>query len=131
MMTSIKAAKQMVIAGDSLQLPPTPFFAAGDSDSDDSFDNEDFTETSISADYESILDFVKMKIPKYRQLRWHYRSRDERLIAFSNYKLYKSLVAFPYSGADTTLEHFAIPFTEKSIGKGLQVQSFAMHERLL
>lgn len=117
-MTSIKAAKQMVIAGDSLQLPPTPFFAAGDSGTDDSFDNEEFEESSISADYESILDFVKMIIPKYRQLRWHYRSRDERLIAFSNYKLYKSLVAFPYSGADTTLEHVAIPFTEKSIGRG-------------
>jgi len=116
--TSIKAAKQMVVAGDSLQLPPTPFFAAGDSGTEDSFDNEEFEEVSTSADYESILDFVKIIIPKYRQLRWHYRSRDERLIAFSNYKLYKSLVAFPYSGADTTLEHVAIPYSEKSIGIG-------------
>jgi very-short-patch-repair endonuclease len=116
--TSIKAAKQMVVAGDSLQLPPTPFFAAGDTQMDDPFDDEDFEETSKSLDYESILDFVKIIIPKYRQLRWHYRSRDERLIAFSNHKLYKSLIAFPYAEADTTLKHVSIPPSDRSKGKG-------------
>ena len=117
-MTSIKAAKQMVVAGDSLQLPPTPFFAAGESDSEDPYDDDQYEETSKSADYESILDFIKIIIPRYRQLRWHYRSRDERLIAFSNHKLYKTLIAFPYAGADATLHHVTVPVSEKSKGKG-------------
>jgi len=116
--TSIKAAKQMVVAGDSLQLPPTPFFAAGDTQTDDPYEDEQYEETSKSADYESILDFVKFIIPKYRQLRWHYRSRDERLIAFSNFKLYKTLIAFPYAEADTTLRHVVIPQSERSKGTG-------------
>lgn len=116
--TSIKAAKQMVVAGDSLQLPPTPFFAAGEIQTEDPYENEGYEEVSKSSDYESILDFVKIIIPRYRQLKWHYRSRDERLIAFSNYKLYKSLVAFPYAGMDTTLVHVSIPPSDRSKGKG-------------
>jgi very-short-patch-repair endonuclease len=116
--TSIKAAKQMVVAGDSLQLPPTPFFAAGEIETDDPYEDESDEEVSNSSDYESILDFVKIIVPKYRQLRWHYRSRDERLIAFSNFKLYKSLIAFPYAGADTTLQHLIVPNSEKARGNG-------------
>lgn len=116
--TSIKAAKQMVVAGDSLQLPPTPFFAAGEVETEDQYENDEYVEVTNSSDYESILDFVKMIIPKYRQLRWHYRSRDEKLIAFSNYKLYKSLIAFPYAGDGKTLEHILVPVSEGAKGKG-------------
>lgn len=116
--TSIKASKQMVVAGDSLQLPPTPFFAAGEIETDDPYEDESDEEVSNLSDYESILDFVKIIVPKYRQLRWHYRSRDERLIAFSNFKLYKSLIAFPCAGSDTTLRHLVVPYSEKAKGNG-------------
>lgn len=116
--TSIKAAKQMVVAGDSLQLPPTAFFAAGETDVDDAYDDQAYEETSNSADYESILDFIKIIIPKYRQLNWHYRSRDERLIAYSNHKLYKTLISFPYSREGLTLEHVVVPSSKETVGKG-------------
>ena len=45
--------------------------------------------------YESILDALAGLAPK-QTLTWHYRSRDERLIAFSNAHLYdNSLSTFP------------------------------------
>ena len=46
-------------------------------------------------DAESILDAVDSQFPS-RQLRWHYRSRHESLIDFSNHNFYDSnLVVFP------------------------------------
>ena len=90
---AISRAKQVVIAGDSKQLPPTNFFQAAVSEGD--FDtSEDDDEFDDSDAYESILDEANM-LPE-RTLRWHYRSRHESLIAFSNAKIYKNkLITFP------------------------------------
>ena len=86
--TSILRGKQTIVAGDSKQLSPTStsFFAAKSDeyeqtttdDDDDSFDAIDETE--------SLLEAVKTVLPGdgVRTLSWHYRSEDERLIAFSN-----------------------------------------------
>ena len=90
---AISRAKQVIIAGDSKQLPPTNFFST--SVSDDDFDNENDEDDSndINA-YESILDEANL-LPE-RTLLWHYRSRHENLIAFSNTKIYKNnLITFP------------------------------------
>ncbi|MBM4076769.1 MAG: DUF559 domain-containing protein, partial [Planctomycetes bacterium] len=43
-----------------------------------------------------------------RQLRWHYRSRDERLIGFSNDRIYKSLITFPHSDALPPISHVLV-----------------------
>lgn len=89
---AISRAKQVVIAGDSKQLPPTSFFSA--SVSDDDFDSDDDDELDDLNAYESILDEANL-LPE-RTLLWHYRSRHEHLIAFSNAKIYKNkLVTFP------------------------------------
>lgn len=89
---AISRAKQVVIAGDSKQLPPTNFFQAAVSEGD--FDTSDDDEFDDSDAYESILDEANM-LPE-RTLRWHYRSRHESLIAFSNAKIYKNkLITFP------------------------------------
>ena len=89
---AISRAKQVVIAGDSRQLPPTNFFQAAVSEGD--FDTDDDDEFDDSDAYESILDEANM-LPE-RTLRWHYRSRHESLIAFSNAKIYKNkLITFP------------------------------------
>lgn len=89
---AISRGKQVVIAGDSKQLPPTNFFQAALSDGD--FDDEDADEFDDINAYESILDEANM-LPE-RTLRWHYRSRHESLIAFSNAKIYKNnLITFP------------------------------------
>lgn len=88
---AISRGKQVIIAGDSKQLPPTNFFSANTSDSDSDFDADDEDEDDA---YESILDEAGM-LPE-RTLLWHYRSRHEHLIAFSNAKIYKNnLITFP------------------------------------
>ncbi len=88
---AISRGKQVIIAGDSKQLPPTSFFAATTSDND--YDNdEDFEDDS----YESVLDEANLLPTK--TLLWHYRSRNEQLIAFSNAKIYNhNLITFPSS----------------------------------
>lgn len=79
--------KQVVMVGDPKQLPPTSFFDRAESTVDD----ED-----VEADLESILDeCISANLPM-RNLNWHYRSRHESLIAFSNQRYYDSkLVTFP------------------------------------
>ena len=88
-----------VVVGDSKQLPPTSFFdgAAG---SDDPAPGEAAgaaaEDDPAFEELESVLDeFVASRIPEL-MLRWHYRSRDERLIAFSNANIYGGrLQTFP------------------------------------
>ena len=88
---AISRGKQVIIAGDSKQLPPTNFFGASLSDMD--YDTDDDDEDEGFA-YESILDEANL-LPE-RTLLWHYRSRHEHLIAFSNAKIYKNnLITFP------------------------------------
>ncbi len=83
---SIARGKQVVIAGDPRQMPPTSFFNRGTSTSED--DTED--------DMESILDeCLGAGIPSH-SLNWHYRSRHESLITFSNHRYYdNNLITFP------------------------------------
>jgi superfamily I DNA and/or RNA helicase/very-short-patch-repair endonuclease len=82
---SIYRGKQLILAGDSQQLPPTNFFHYID-DKDDDYDNDSF---------ESILDECAVFL-KNRTLNWHYRSRHESLIEFSNYHIYDHrLISFP------------------------------------
>ncbi len=85
---SIARGRQVVIAGDPRQMPPTSFFsrAAGSNEDDD----------STEADMESILDeCLGAGVPRHG-LEWHYRSRHESLIAFSNSRYYENaLITFP------------------------------------
>ncbi len=89
---AIFRGSQVIIAGDSEQLPPTNFFVTntGELDYDTSVDEDD---NDIDA-YESVLDEAKTILPE-QTLLWHYRSRHEHLIAFSNAKIYKNLITFP------------------------------------
>jgi very-short-patch-repair endonuclease len=74
--------KQLVVVGDPKQLPPTNFFSSTAGATDDN-------------DEESILDMT-IKAFSVRRLKWHYRSRHESLIAFSNKHFYEnSLTVFP------------------------------------
>lgn len=90
---AISRGKQVIIAGDSKQLPPTNFFSASTS-SDGNYDTDEDDEYDDTGAYESILDEANL-LPE-RTLLWHYRSRHEHLIAFSNTKIYKNnLITFP------------------------------------
>ena len=86
---AIARGQRLVVVGDPKQLPPTNFFnRAEDEEADD--------EVEIGGDMESILDeCLSAGLPTQR-LNWHYRSRHESLIAFSNRRYYGgSLVTFP------------------------------------
>lgn len=88
---AIARGRQAIIVGDPKQLPPTNFFGRSDDGTDDGAELAEFEK-----DMPSILDEVAAAgIPTHR-LNWHYRSRDEALIAFSNHFYYDGgLVTFP------------------------------------
>jgi very-short-patch-repair endonuclease len=90
-----------VVAGDRRQLPPTIFF-----DSTVESDEESEEDASaLVAGFESILDALDPLL-RPRMLTWHYRSEDERLIAFSNHIIYDSgLITFPGASAADCLSH--------------------------
>jgi superfamily I DNA and/or RNA helicase/very-short-patch-repair endonuclease len=111
---TIARAKQVVIAGDRHQLPPTRFFNTIVSD-----DDEDDYEIE---DYESILNaFDAISLPN-KMLLWHYRSEDEALIAFSNYNFYDNrLLTFPNSAKDKKTTGLEFVFVSDGVyrrGKG-------------
>ncbi len=83
---SLARAKSAIIVGDPNQMPPTSFFM-GTGQDDDHPEAEDL---------ESVLDdCLALGIPEKR-LVWHYRSKHESLIAFSNITYYSSkLCTFP------------------------------------
>ena len=104
--------KQVMVAGDSHQLPPTTFF-----DSSDDGSEEADEEGSMSA-YESILD-VTSSLLRTQMLSWHYRSQDERLIAFSNQNIYHGgLTTFPGANSDHCLRHELIEFRGATTEQG-------------
>ena len=104
---SLARAPQAVVAGDSRQLPPTAFFGQGAEDGDDD-DNDNYL--SLTGDIESLLD-VSGVLLRDKMLQWHYRSRDDRLIAFSNAHIYSgSLTAFPGAVVAPPVTHCLIPF---------------------
>jgi len=88
---AIARGKQLVVVCDPKQLPPTSFFSRADDD-----DGSDDSENGTVKDLESILDeCMGAGLPTLR-LEWHYRSRHESLITFSNKRYYDSrLITFP------------------------------------
>jgi very-short-patch-repair endonuclease len=129
---SLLRAKQAIIAGDSRQLPPTEFFAKvlddlptkGDQDELEALVDEEQSELdhkvevpkrrppaeSFTRDAESILFAMdRVLAGQSRRLLWHYRSRDERLIAVSNAYVYdNSLTTFPAADSADALRHVAV-----------------------
>ncbi len=91
---AIYRADQLIVVGDPKQMPPSNFFNSSNEEESDDEDAGDVT------DFESILDLCLVSMRSLR-LRWHYRSRSEQLIAFSNKNFYDGdLVTFPSSKAD-------------------------------
>ncbi|MDR0515526.1 MAG: DUF4011 domain-containing protein [Fibromonadaceae bacterium] len=90
---AIFRGKQTIIAGDSKQLPPTDFFNSSMSSSNELEENEE-GEIDDTGAFESLLD--EATLFPIQKLLWHYRSRHEHLIAFSNAKIYHGdLITFP------------------------------------
>lgn len=85
---AIVRSKQIVVVGDPSQMPPTSFF--------NSLGEESHEDESIMGDAESILDLLLRIYPQIKRLQWHYRSRHESLINYSNLNFYDGeLKIFP------------------------------------
>ena len=88
---TIYRGNQLIVVGDSRQMPPSNFF---NSMVETEEDDDDVT------DFESILDICS-SVFTTKRLAWHYRSHYEQLIAFSNKNFYSnSLVTFPSTAND-------------------------------
>jgi very-short-patch-repair endonuclease len=86
---AIARGNQLVVVGDSRQLPPTSFFERQKG-------NEEYSEDDMPEELESILEEAEAAGIKPLRLDWHYRSRHESLIAFSNRQYYENrLHTFP------------------------------------
>ena len=83
---AIARGENVIVVGDPKQLPPTSFFSSNQVD-EENYEKEDL---------ESVLDdCLALSMPQ-KHLLWHYRSRHESLIAYSNAKYYENkLFTFP------------------------------------
>lgn len=89
---ALARGQQMVVVGDPKQLPPTSFF-------DGDAEEVEAEEATAVDNTESILEAAMKTCQPVRRLRWHYRSRHESLIAFSNEHFYDGdLIVFPSPG---------------------------------
>ena len=111
---SILRGRRAVVAGDDLQLPPTIFFAsqtALDLEAEEEAAALEGVGEVLATGFASILDIADPLIGS-RPLRWHYRSRDERLIAFSNLLIYRpkhrELTTFPAVTDDACIRHLRV-----------------------
>lgn len=96
---AIARGKEVIVVGDPRQLPPTSFFTSN------LVEDDDF----VTEDLESILDdCLALSMPE-EHLMWHYRSKHESLISFSNMQYYDNkLMTFP-SPNDLTSKVTLIP----------------------
>lgn len=116
--TAIYRGKQVVVAGDRYQLPPTNV-GQSQTSAGELEENEVQGLNLQTQDMESILDSVASVLPatggNIKPLRLHYRSRDERLISWSNFHIYKEaneeLFSFPSitKDAEAVLRYTYLP----------------------
>jgi hypothetical protein len=88
---SMFRANHVIVVGDQMQLPPTNFFSAKHDDDEEHLRVED-EDTGEIVEYDlasnSFLAQAARVLPS-TMLGWHYRSRSESLISFSNAAFYQ------------------------------------------
>lgn len=119
---SLMRARKAVVAGDKHQLPPTTFFFYGG-------DEDESSDTAGAAEgFESLLDLLSAFLEPW-SLDWHYRSKSEELISFSNRHIYGDrLVTFPSAGEIPAVTHELIPWRASD---GQEESSSAEVERVV
>ena len=115
----IMRADKVIVTGDTKQLPPTRFFLGSTEDEEE----EPEESLTLTSGFESILDVMATLLaPPHgtRHLKWHYRSLNEQLIAFSNAQpsLYDgSLTTFPGISNDNCINHVLTEHDPGGTGK--------------
>ncbi len=85
--------KQTIIVGDEMQMPPSNFFGSVAPDEEDDLNDDENESMRIDAD--SLLTQGARKLQDV-MLGWHYRSKYESLISFSNAAFYnRNLLTIP------------------------------------
>ena len=118
--TAIYRGKQLVVAGDRHQLPPTSVGVGTTTANIPSSEDEELVNPNLQTqDMESILDAVASIYPAsdshIKPLKLHYRSNDERLISWSNFHIYREageeLASFPSVSTEpsSVLRHTFLP----------------------
>lgn len=95
--------RRVLVAGDEKQMPPSHFFASRDEE-----DEEDEDPGALLA-AESILGVASVAYPGL-MLRYHYRSRHEELIAFSNHAFYDGRLVTAPPAVRTRAAHEGLHF---------------------
>lgn len=115
----IARGRQLIVVGDPKQMPPTSFFQRGDSDAPEAvLDNAE--------DTASILDECLAAGVYSTYLNWHYRSRHEALISFSNHYYYgDKLFTFP---AARDADHLGVSY--RFIADGIYDRRVSRSNRL-
>ena len=104
---AIGRGKALIVVGDNKQMPPTSFFDAQQVDDED----------AEIDDLDSILDDCQaLSIPDH-YLAFHYRSKHESLIAFSNQEYYDGRL-FTFPSADDRLQKVSLVKVEGTYDKG-------------
>lgn len=91
---AIARGAQVVVVGDRLQLPPTSFFDTTLSNASpdslhESGEQSEVDQAATLEDFENILEIAASRYQPVCQLKWHYRSRHQSLIEFSNREFYE------------------------------------------
>lgn len=87
---ALHRARQVVVVGDRMQLPPTSYFQSRVAADDE--DETDDQRLGVVLDADSFLAVSSVRLPS-TMLTWHYRSRYEALIQFSNAAFYEGRLA--------------------------------------
>jgi predicted DNA-binding WGR domain protein len=92
---AVYRSHQAIVVGDEMQLPPTTFFASARSEDESVVIEEEGERIEVDLDSDSFLTQSAQNLPS-TLLAWHYRSRYESLISFSNAAFYSgSLFTIP------------------------------------
>lgn len=124
---AIARGKDLVVVGDPKQLPPTNFFGRSES--------QEWEESELTEDMESILDDCLASGIPSMHLRWHYRSLHESLITFSNSNYYDNgLHTFPsarYAGLGVKFRYLANGVYDKGKSRTNPVEARAVVEEIV
>lgn len=84
---AVYRSHQTIVVGDEMQLPPTTFFASARTEDETVVVEEEGERIEVDLDSDSFLAQSAQNLPS-TLLAWHYRSRYESLISFSNAAFY-------------------------------------------